>query len=97
MGCYLKDYRASVSTWAGTVSWHGVPRRGDANRRTGDFLGLTVLSSMVLAILLMMHGIKQNPGPVVEVKNAVRLLCTGWSRNLKLGIQCELCGCWSHL
>jgi hypothetical protein len=30
-----------------------------------------VLSVMVLAILLMIGGIEQNPGPVVEVKNTM--------------------------
>ena len=26
----------------------------------------------------------------------MRLLCTVCGRNLKSGIQCELCGCWYH-
>jgi hypothetical protein len=51
---------------------------------------------MVLAVLLIIGGVKQNPGPVVEVENTVRLLCTGCGRNLKMGIQCELCGHWYH-
>lgn len=49
MGCYLEDYRARVGTWAGRYTWRGVPKRGDANRDTGHCLGLTMLSSMVLA------------------------------------------------
>ena len=81
-----------MGTWAGIFSWRGVPRRGDANRMTGDFSGWMVLYSMVLAVLLMIGGAEQNPGPVVEVENTVQLLCTGCGRNLKLGIQCELCG-----
>jgi hypothetical protein len=32
MGCYLEDYRVRVGTWAGRFLWHGVPRRGEANR-----------------------------------------------------------------
>ena len=32
----------------------------------------------------------------MEGENTVRLLCTGWGRNLKWGIQCELCGNWYH-
>ena len=60
--------------------------------RTVDCLGLTVLSSMVLLVLLMIRGIEQNPGPVLEVENTVRLLCTGGVRNLNSGSQCELCG-----
>jgi hypothetical protein len=60
------------------VSW-----RGEANRTTGDCLGLTVLSSVVLALLLMIGGTEKNPGAVVEVENTVRLLCTGCGKNLK--------------
>ena len=93
---YLEDHRARVGTWAGRFSWRGVSRRGDANRKTGGCLGLTVLISMVLTVLLMTGGIEQNPGPVVEVENTVQLLCTGRGRNLKSGIQCELCGRWYH-
>jgi len=85
-----------VGSWAGRVSWRGVPRRGDADGKTGEYLGLTVLSSVVLAMLLIIGGVEQNPGPVVEVENTVRLLCTGCGRNLKSGIQCELCGRWYH-
>jgi len=96
MGCCLEDYRARVGTWAGRFSCRGVSRRGDANGTSGDCLGLTVPSSMFLAVLLVSGGVEQNPGPVVEVENTVRLLCTGCGRNLKSGIQCELCGRWYH-
>jgi len=68
-----------------------VPIRGDANGRMGDCLGWTVLISMVLALLLMISETEQNPGPVVDLENTARLLCTGWGWNLMLGIQCELC------
>jgi len=44
----------------------------------------------------MIGGVDQNHGPVVEGYNAVRLLCTGRCRNLKSGIQCELCGYWYY-
>jgi len=50
-----------VGTWAEGFSWCGVPRRGDANRTTGDCLGLTVLRTMVLAVLLMIGGNEQKP------------------------------------
>jgi hypothetical protein len=92
MGCYLEDYRARVGTWAGRHSWRGLSRRGDAIAMSGDYLGLTVLSSIVLAVLLIISGVEQNPGPGVEVENAVRLSCTGCGKNLKSDIQCELCG-----
>ena len=69
-------------------------RRGFANGRSGDCLVLTVLISMILAMLLVIGGVEQNPVPVVELENTVRRLCTGCGRNLKSGIQCELCGRW---
>jgi hypothetical protein len=96
MGCDLEDYRARVGTLAGIFSGLGMSRRGDANGTTADCLGLSVLSFMVLAVLLIIGGVEQNPGPVLEVENTVRLLCTGCSRYLKSGIQCELCGRWYH-
>jgi len=96
MGCYLEDYRARVCTWAGRFSWSGVSRRGDANGTSGDCLVLTELTSMVSAMLLVIGGVEQNPGPVVEVENTVQLLCNGCGRNLKSGIQCELCGRCYH-
>ena len=71
-------------------------RSGDANGATGVCLGFTVLSPMVLAVLLIIGGVEQNPGPAVEVESTVRLLCIGCERNLKSGIQCELCGQWYH-
>jgi hypothetical protein len=80
-----------VRTWVGRFSWLDVSRRGDANRMTGDCLGLTVLSSMILAVLLMISGNEQNSGPVVKGENIVQLLHTGCSGNLKSGIHCELC------
>jgi len=91
MGCYLEDYCARVGTWAGRYSWRGVSRRVDAIGTSVDCLGLTVLSSMVLAVLLVIGGVQQNPGPVLEVENTMQLLCTECGRNLKSGIQCELC------
>jgi hypothetical protein len=71
MCCYLEDYGARVGTWARRFSWHGGPRHDDANRATGVCLGLTVLSSMVLAVLLVIGGVEQNPGPIVEVENII--------------------------
>ena len=71
---------------------HGVFRRGSANGTPGDCLVLTVLNSRLLAVLLIIGGVEQNPGPPVEEENTVRLLCTGCGGNLN----CELCGRWYH-
>jgi hypothetical protein len=59
------------------VAWRGVPRRDEDNGTTGDCLGLTVLSLVVLVLLLTIGGIEKNPGPVVETENTFHLLCTG--------------------
>jgi hypothetical protein len=87
MCCYLEDYRARVGTWAGRFSWRGGPRRGDANWVTSVCLGLTGLSSIILAILLVIGGVEQNPGPTVEVENIIQLGCTGCSRNLRYDLK----------
>ena len=94
MGSYLEDYRARVGSCAGSISWRVVPRQGDANGKTGEYLGLMVLSPVVLAMLLIIVGVEKNPGPFVEMENTMRILCTVCARNLKSGIQCVLCGRW---
>jgi len=81
--------------WRG-VAWRGVLRYGDDNGKTGDSLGLTVLSSVVLAVLIMTGGTEQNQGLVMGGENNVRLLRTECSRNPNQGIQCELCERWCH-
>jgi hypothetical protein len=48
-----------------------VSRRGDPNGTTGDCMGLTVLRVMVLAVLLIIGGVEQNPGLVLETENTV--------------------------
>ena len=52
-----------------------------------------ILCEAVLANLLMIGGVEQNPGPV---ENIVQALCSGCDRNLKSGTQCESCGRWYH-
>jgi hypothetical protein len=55
-----------------------------------------MLSFSILAVLLIIGGIEQNPGPAAEMENTVQILCSGCGRNLKSGIQCELCVQWYH-
>ena len=74
----------------------GESRLGDANQASGHCLGLIALSSTTLALLLIIGGIEQNPGRVMEKENMIQLSCTGCSRILRTGIQCELCGHWYH-
>ena len=88
MGCDLEYYRTRVGTWAVRFSWRGLSRRSDANGTTADCLGLTVLSFVVLAVLLIIGGVEQNPGPVLEVESTVRLLWTGCGRNREYDVNC---------
>jgi hypothetical protein len=85
-----------IGTCAGRFSWRDMLRCGVANGTTGECLGLTVLRSMILALLLMIGGIEQNPGRAVEVENSLRPFCAGCGRNLKSEIQYELCERWYH-
>ena len=91
MGCDLVDYRARVGTWAaGTVRW---AQGGKFNRRVESFFVRTYLCAAVLAVLLVIGGVEQNPGPGVEGES---LLCSGCNRSLKSGTQCDTCGRWFH-
>jgi hypothetical protein len=47
-----------VGTCAGRICCWDVIRFGDANGTTDDCLELSVLSSMILALLLMIFGIE---------------------------------------
>ena len=67
---------ATVGTWTGRLWGRDVSRRGDANGTTGGCLGLTILSSIILAVLLMIGGTGQSTGPVVELESTVQFLCT---------------------
>jgi hypothetical protein len=96
MGCYLEGYRARVGTWAGGFSWRGGSKPADDIGTTGKCLDFNILSLLILAVFLVIGGIKQNPGPAAELENTVRILCSGCGRNLKSGIQCELCVRWCY-
>jgi hypothetical protein len=87
MDCYLEDYRARVGTWAARFSWQSAV--GHVGTRGGKiYVGPMILCAAVLANLLVIGGVELNPGPA---ENIVQILCSGCDRNLKSGIQCELC------
>jgi hypothetical protein len=85
-----------IGTCAGRFSWRDMLRCGVANGTTGECLGLTVLRSMILALLLMIGGTEQNHGLLVEVEKSLRLLCAGCGRNGRSELQYELCERWYH-
>jgi hypothetical protein len=73
MGCYLEDYRARVGTWAGKFAWRSA--LGHLGTTGGKlFTGPIILCAAVLATLLVIGGVEQNPGPL---DNIVRVLCGG--------------------
>jgi len=98
MGCYLEDYKVRIGTWAGKISWYGVPRRGVPSRgvpsrgvpsrgvpRRDNDKGTSgdCLGLTVLNSIILFYETEQNSGPAVEVKNTVRLLCAACGRNLR--------------
>jgi methionyl-tRNA synthetase len=55
-----------------------------------------ILCAKTLAVLLVIGGVKENPGPVVVIEKIMRVLCSGCDRILKSGTQCDTCGRWFH-
>jgi hypothetical protein len=55
-----------------------------------------ILCATTLAVLLVIGGVEENPGPVVETEKIMRVLCSGCDRILKSGTQCDTCGRWFH-
>jgi hypothetical protein len=77
MGCYLEDYRARVGAWAARFSWRSA--MGRVGTRGENCIGPIILCAAVLATLLVIGGVEQNPGPV---DSNVQVLCSGCDRNL---------------
>jgi len=55
-----------------------------------------ILCATTLAGLLVIGGVEKNPGPAVEAKKILQVLCSGWDRNPKSGTQCNTCGSCFH-
>ena len=55
------------------LGWLVVPKIADFKQTTGEFLALTLLRSMILALLQIIGEIEQNAVPFVEVENTGRL------------------------
>ena len=61
-----------------------------------SYLANSCLYAAVLAILLVIGGVEQNPGPGVEVESLMQVICSGCEGILKSGTQCDTCGRWFH-
>ena len=94
MGCYLEDYRARVGTWAARTVWRA--QGSNINRQGRSYLANSCLCAGVLAILLVIGRVQQNPGPGVEVESFMQVMCSGCERILKSETQCDTCGRWFH-
>jgi hypothetical protein len=87
MGCDLKDYRARVGARdARTVR---CAQGRNINGQVGSYLANTCLCAAVLAVLLIIGGVEQNPGPGVEGESFMQVMCNGCDRSLKSGTQCD--------
>jgi hypothetical protein len=84
MGCYLEEYQAPVGTWAAGLSWRAPQGQASSGNYRCDF-GTMLLCAAVLASLLVIGGVEQYPGPGVEEKSIMQVLCSGCDRNLKSG------------
>ena len=98
MGCYLADYQARTGTWAARISCvsRTSRRTAEGNGHAVLCLGTTILCATTLAMLLVIGGVEENPGPGVEAEKIMRMLCSGCDRILKSGTQCDTCGRWFH-
>jgi hypothetical protein len=83
LGCYLQDYRARVDTCAARTAWHAQGCNIDGQVKS--YLENSCLFAAVLAVLLVIGGVEQNPGTGVEVESFMQVICSGCERILKSG------------
>jgi hypothetical protein len=60
------------------------------------WLGTMILCATTLAVVFVIGGVEKNLGSGVEAEEILKVLCSGYDRNLKLGTQCNTCGRWFH-
>ena len=68
----IVNWGNSGQEWVPELSWLVVPKIGDFKQTTGECLGLSLLRSMILALLQIIGEIEQNTGLYVEVENTGR-------------------------
>jgi hypothetical protein len=69
-----------VGTWAARATWHTAQGR-DSNGQELSYVGNMLLCAAVLMVLLVISGVKLNPGPGLEAENRLQVLCSGCERN----------------
>jgi len=60
-------------------------RTANGNGHAVLCLGTTILCATTLAVLLVIGGVEEDPGPDVESEKIMRVLCSGCDRILKSG------------
>ena len=81
MGCDLAVYRARVGIWAGRLRVFRVAKGQAVRVRSGD--GVALLCAAVLATLLVIGGVEQNPGPATESSVTTCPKCDRSERRLR--------------
>jgi hypothetical protein len=71
MCSYLEDYRARLGTWAARISRRTAQGR-DSNRHAIRRLEYMLLCAAALAVLLVIGGLDQSPGPGTEAENVIQ-------------------------
>jgi hypothetical protein len=90
MVCYLKDCHAHVGTWAVRTVWCAQGR--NINGQVRSYFANTCLCAAVLAVLLIIGRVEQNPGSGVKGESFMQVMYSGCDRSLKSGTQCDTCG-----
>ena len=87
-----------MGTWAARISCvsRTARRTAKGNGHAVLCLEFMILCASTLAVLLVMGGVEENPGPSVDVDKIMRVFCGGCDRILKSGIHCYTCGRWFH-
>ncbi len=81
-------------SFAALLTWSAAP---GAAPHSESWRLAAVLSSAVLAMLLVIGGVELNPGPSSDaVLQPHAITCAGCERNLRSGAQCDKCYRWYH-
>jgi hypothetical protein len=70
-----------VGNWAARTSWRTAQGR-HTNGQTISDTESTILCEAALAVILTTGRVERNPGPGVEAKNILQVLCSACERNL---------------
>jgi hypothetical protein len=65
-----------VDTWAARTSWLTAQGR-ESNGQAISYISNMLLCAATLTALSVIGGVRQNPGPGVEVENSLQILCSG--------------------